>query len=80
MLHLTAKLENKPMLDLIKQKLAVNDLIFKDGYFESKDSSNHKGFKILNGEKPGLFQEDNLYIFDDNCSASQGPTQRNKNF
>jgi len=59
-LHLTAKQENKPMLDLIKQKLAVNDLIFKDGYFESKDSSNHKGFKILNGEKPGIFQEDNL--------------------
>ena len=48
-LHLAAKLENKPELDLIKQKLAVNDLVFKDGYFESEDNSNFKGFKILNG-------------------------------
>ena len=47
-LHLAAQLENKPELDLIKQKLAVNDLIFKDGYFESEDNSNNKGFKILN--------------------------------
>ena len=44
-LHLAAKLENKPELDLIKQKLAVNDLVFKDGYFESEDNSNFKGFK-----------------------------------
>ena len=58
-LHLAAQLENKPELDLIKQKLAVNDLIFKDGYFESEDNSNNKGFKILNGEKPGIFHEDN---------------------
>lgn len=56
-LHLAAKLENKPELDLIKQKLAVNDLVFKDGYFESEDNSNFKGFKILNGEKPGMFEE-----------------------
>ena len=59
-LHLAAKLDNRPQLDLIKQKLAVNDLIFKDGYFESEDNSNNKGFKILNGEKPGMFYEDNL--------------------
>ena len=59
-LHLAAKLENKPELDLIKQKLAVNDLVFKDGYFESEDNSNLKGFKILNGEKPGMFHENDL--------------------
>ena len=59
-LHLAAKLDNRPQLDLIKQKLAVNDLIFKDGYFESEDNTNNKGFKILNGEKPGMFHEDNL--------------------
>ena len=59
-LHLAAKIENKPGLYLIKQKLAVNDLIFKDGYFESEDSSNNKGFKILNGERPGMFQENDL--------------------
>ena len=58
-LHLAAKLDNRPQLDLIKQKLVVNDLIFKDGYFESEDNSNNKGFKILNGEKPGTFHEDN---------------------
>jgi FtsZ-interacting cell division protein ZipA len=57
-LHLAAKLDNQPDLDLIKQKLSVNDLVFKDGYFESEDSSNHKGFKILNGEQPGRFSED----------------------
>ena len=57
-LHLAAKLDNQPDLDLIKQKLSVNDLVFKDGYFESEDSSNHKGFKILNGEQPGRFNED----------------------
>ena len=56
-LHLTAKLDKQPELDLIKQKLSVNDLVYKDGYFESEDSSNHKGFKILNGEQPGRFSE-----------------------
>ena len=57
-LHLAAKIDNQPDFDLIKQKLSVNDLVFKDGYFESEDSSNHKGFKILNGEQPGTFSED----------------------
>ena len=33
-LHLSAKLDNQPELDLIKQKLSVNDLVYKDGYFE----------------------------------------------
>ena len=47
-LHLAAKLDNQPELDLIKQKLSVNDLVYKDGYFESADSTNHKGFKIFN--------------------------------
>ena len=56
-LHLAAQLENKPKLDLIEQKLAVNDLIFKDGYFESKDNSNNRGFKIINREQPGVFEE-----------------------
>ena len=32
-LHLAAKLDNQPELDLIKQKLSVNDLVYKDGYF-----------------------------------------------
>ena len=59
-LHLAAKTDNKPELDLIKQKLAVNDLIFKDGYFESVDSSNNRGFKILNREQPGVFEENEL--------------------
>ena len=59
-LHLAAKTDNKPELDLIKQKLAVNDLIFKDGYFESADSSNNRGFKILNREQPGVFEENEL--------------------
>ena len=59
-LHLAAKLDNKPELDLIKLKLTVNDLVFKDGYFESEDNSNLKGFKILNGEKPGMFHENDL--------------------
>ena len=56
-LYLAAQLENKPKLDLIEQKLAVNDLIFKDGYFESKDNSNNRGFKIINREQPGVFEE-----------------------
>ena len=59
-LHLAAKTENKPELDLIKQKLAINNLIFKDGYFESADSSNNRGFKILNREQPGVFEENEL--------------------
>ena len=59
-LHLAAKTDNKPELDLVKQKLAVNDLIFKDGYFESADSSNNRGFKILNREQPGVFEESEL--------------------
>ena len=59
-LHLAAKTDNKPELDLIKQKLAVNDLIFKDGYFESADSSNNRGFKIINREQPGVFEENEL--------------------
>ena len=59
-LHLAAKTENKPELDLIKQKLAVNNLIFKDGYFESADSSNNRGFKIINREQPGVFEENEL--------------------
>ena len=56
-LYLAAQLENKPKLDLIEQKLAVNDLIFKDGYFESKDNSNNRGFKIINRVQPGVFEE-----------------------
>ncbi len=56
-LYLAAQLENKPELDLIKQKLAVNDLIFKDGYFESEDNSNNRGFRIINREQPGVFEE-----------------------
>ena len=59
-LHLAAKTENKPELDLIKQKLAINNLIFKDGYFESVDSSNNRGFKLLNREPPGVFEENEL--------------------
>ena len=59
-LHLAAKTENKPELDLIKQKLAINNLIFKDGYFESADSSNNRGFKIINREQPGMFEENEL--------------------
>ena len=59
-LHLAAKTENKPELDLIKQKLAMNNLIFKDGYFESADSSNNRVFRILNREQPGVFQENEL--------------------
>ena len=59
-LHLAAKTENKPELDLIKQKLAMNNLIFKDGYFESADSSNNRGFKIINREQPGMFEENEL--------------------
>ncbi len=56
-LYLAAQLENKPELDLIKQKLAVNDLIFKDGYFESEDNTNNRGFRIINREQPGVFEE-----------------------
>ena len=56
-LHLSAKLNNKPQLSLIKQKLAVNDLVYKDGFFETKEDFKNQGFKILNGEKPGLFEE-----------------------
>ena len=56
-LHLAAKLDKKPELSLIKQKLSVNDMVYKNGYFESEDSTHHKGFKILNGEKPGKFDE-----------------------
>ena len=59
-LHLAAKIENKPEFDQIKQKLEVNDLIFKDGYFESADRTNNKGFRILNRELPGIFQENDL--------------------
>ena len=40
---------------MIKQKLQVNEIIYKDGYFESEDSANNQGFKILNGEVPGKF-------------------------
>ena len=35
--------------------LQVNEIIYKDGYFESEDSANNQGFKILNGEVPGKF-------------------------
>ena len=54
-LHLAAKLDKKPKLEVIKQKLQVNEIIYKDGYFESEDSANNQGFKILNGEVPGKF-------------------------
>ncbi len=54
-LHLAAKIDKKPKLEVIKQKLQVNEIIYKDGYFESEDSANNQGFKILNGEVPGKF-------------------------
>ena len=54
-LHLAAKLDKKPKLEVIKQKLQVNEIIYKDGSFESEDSANNQGFKILNGEVPGKF-------------------------
>ena len=54
-LHLAAKLDKKPKLEVIKQKLQVNEIIYKDGYFESEDNANNQGFKILNGEVPGKF-------------------------
>ena len=54
-IHLSANVGKLLELEILQQKLFANDLVFKNGYFESSDTSFHKGFRILNTEEPGTF-------------------------
>ena len=55
-LHLKAKLDNKPSFELLKQKITANGLDYKNGYFENPGKNSTPSFLVLNGEEPATFQ------------------------
>jgi len=57
-LYLQSKIDSKPNLDSLKTKMFSNGLTFKDGYFESSTRNKIPGFKVLNAEEPGTFEEE----------------------
>ena len=56
-LHLKAKLDNKPSFELLKQKITANGLDFKNGYFENPGKNSTPSFLVLNGEEPATFSD-----------------------
>ena len=58
-LYLQSKIDSKPNLDSLKTKMFSKGLTLKDGYFESSAKNKVPGFKVLNMEEPGIFNEQN---------------------
>jgi|TARA_B100001540_G_scaffold314291_1_gene338919 FtsZ-interacting cell division protein ZipA len=56
-LYLQSKIDARPNFDLLKTKMFSNGLTLKDGYFVSSGNKNIPGFKVLNMEEPGTFDE-----------------------
>ena len=56
-LHLKAKLDNKPSFELLKQKITANGLDYKNGYFENPGKHSTPSFLVLNGEEPATFSD-----------------------
>ena len=56
-LYLQSKIDARPNFDSLKTKMFSNGLTLKDGYFESSAKNKIPGFKVLNMEEPGIFDE-----------------------
>ena len=56
-LYLQSKIDARPNFDSLKTKMFSNWLTLKDGYFESSAKNKIPGFKVLNMEEPGTFDE-----------------------
>ena len=56
-LYLQSKIDARPNFDSLKTKMFSNGLTLKDGYFESSAKKKIPGFKVLNMEEPGTFDE-----------------------
>ena len=56
-LYLQSKIDARPNFDSLKSKMFSNGLTLKDGYFESSAKNKIPGFKVLNMEEPGTFDE-----------------------
>ena len=56
-LYLQSKIDARPNFDLLKTKMFSNGLALKDGYFQSSAKNKIPGFKVLNMEEPGIFDE-----------------------
>lgn len=56
-LYLQSKIDARPNFDLLKTKMFSNGLTLKDGYFQSSAKNKIPGFKVLNMEEPGIFDE-----------------------
>ncbi len=56
-LYLQSKIDARPNFDSLKTKMFSNGLTLKDGYFESSAKNKIPGFKVLNMEEPGTFDE-----------------------
>ncbi len=56
-LYLQSKIDAKLNFDLLKSKMLSNGLAFKNGYFESSANDKIPGFKVINMEEPGIFDE-----------------------
>ena len=56
-LYLQSKIDARPNFDSLKTKMFSNGLTLKDGYFESSAKNKIPGFKVVNMEEPGTFDE-----------------------
>ena len=56
-LYLQSKIDARPNFDSLKTKMFSNGLTLKDGYFQSSAKNKIPGFKVLNMEEPGIFDE-----------------------
>ncbi len=56
-LYLQSKIDARPNFDSLKTKMFSNGLTLKDGYFQSSAKNKIPGFKVLNMEEPGTFDE-----------------------
>jgi len=56
-LYLQSKIDARPNFDSLKTKMFSNGLTLKDGYFESSAKNKIPGFKVVNMEEPGIFDE-----------------------
>ena len=57
-LYLQSKIDARPNLDLLKTKMHASGLTFKDGYFESLANNKMPGYKVVNMEEPGTFDDE----------------------
>ena len=56
-LYLQSKIDARPNFESLKSKMFANGLTLKDGYFESSSKNKIPGFKVINMEEPGIFDE-----------------------